>query len=78
MLAVHIHRHGGPAVLSLDEVPRPALSNSNGVLVAMRTAALNHPDVDTQRSARCILAPAHRYLEESRHHGKVVITFPNK
>ena len=45
MLAVHIHRHGGPAVLSLDEVPRPALSNSNGVLVAMRTAALNHPDL---------------------------------
>ncbi len=45
MLAVHIHRHGGPEVLSLDEVPRPALSNSNGVLVAMKAAALNHLDL---------------------------------
>lgn len=45
MLAVHIHRHGGPAAFLLDEVPRPALSNSNGVLVAMKAAALNHLDL---------------------------------
>ena len=45
MLAVRIHRHGGPEVLSLDEVPRPALSNPNEVLVAMKAAALNHLDL---------------------------------
>ena len=45
MLAVHIHQHSGPAALSLDEVPRPALSNSNGILVAMKAAALNHLDL---------------------------------
>ncbi len=43
MLAVHIHRHGGPAAFSLDEAP-PALSNSNGVLAAMKAVALNHLD----------------------------------
>ncbi|MBA7617761.1 MAG: hypothetical protein GH143_09945 [Calditrichaeota bacterium] len=45
MLSLHIHQHGGPAALLLDEVPRPALSNSNGVLVAMKAAALNHLDL---------------------------------
>ncbi len=45
MLAVRIHQHGGPEVLSLDEVPRPALSNPNEVLVAMKAGALNHLDL---------------------------------
>ncbi len=45
MLAVHIHRHSCPAALSLDEVPRPALSNSNEVLVAMKAGVLNHLDL---------------------------------
>ena len=102
MLAVRIHQHGGPEVLSLDEVPRPALSNSNEVLVAidLRHAYRKHlsflgstiGDRDTFRTITKgfddghyqsfvdkvfpleKIADAHSYLEESRHHGKVVIT----
>lgn len=45
MLSIRIHQHGGPEVLSVDEVPRPALSGADQILVAMKAAALNHLDL---------------------------------
>ncbi len=44
MKAVRIHRHGGPEVLSVDEVPRPVCPRDK-VLVQMKAAALNHLDI---------------------------------
>ncbi len=57
MLAVHIHRHSCPAALSLDEVPRPALSNPIGVLAAMKAAALNHLDLWIRNSLPGVSLP---------------------
>ncbi len=45
MLAVRVHQHGGPEVLTLDEIGRPELSDDNSVLVAMKATALNHLDL---------------------------------
>ncbi|MFC1543599.1 zinc-binding dehydrogenase [Candidatus Neomarinimicrobiota bacterium] len=45
MLAVRIHQHGGPNVLTLEELPRPGPPDSNQVLVAVKSAALNHLDL---------------------------------
>jgi len=44
VLAVRLHEQGGPEVLRLDELPRPA-AGAGEVLVAMKAAALNHLDI---------------------------------
>jgi NADPH:quinone reductase-like Zn-dependent oxidoreductase len=44
MKAARIHRHGGPDVLSYEEVPEPDIK-ANEVLVRVRACALNHLDL---------------------------------
>jgi len=45
MLAVTIRSHGGPEVLSVEEVPRPAVAAPDDVVVSLKAAALNHLDL---------------------------------
>lgn len=44
MKAVRIHKHGGPEVLQVDEMPIPK-PGPGDVLIKMKTAALNHLDI---------------------------------
>jgi NADPH:quinone reductase-like Zn-dependent oxidoreductase len=44
MKAVRIHQHGGPEVLSYEDVPEPSL-RADQVLVRVRACALNHLDL---------------------------------
>jgi len=45
MLAVTIRAHGGPEVVSIEEVPRPAVAAPDDVVVSLKAAALNHLDL---------------------------------
>jgi len=45
MLAVIIRSHGGPEVVSVEDVPRPAIVAPDDVLVSLKAAALNHLDL---------------------------------
>ena len=45
MLAVTIRAHGGPEVLAVEDVPRPAVAAADDVVVALKAAALNHLDL---------------------------------
>jgi NADPH:quinone reductase-like Zn-dependent oxidoreductase len=44
MKAIRIHKHGGPEVLQIDEIPIPMVKESE-VLIKIKTAALNHLDL---------------------------------
>src|SRR5438874_3002401 len=44
MKAVRIHQHGGPEVLTYEDVPEPKIK-ANQVLVRVRACALNHLDL---------------------------------
>lgn len=44
MKAIRIHRHGGPEVLSVDELPRPT-PGAREILVKTAFTALNHMDI---------------------------------
>jgi NADPH:quinone reductase-like Zn-dependent oxidoreductase len=48
MRAVRFHRHGGPEVLVVEEVPRPE-PGPGEVRIAVRAVALNHMDVLVRR-----------------------------
>jgi NADPH:quinone reductase-like Zn-dependent oxidoreductase len=45
MLAITIRSHGGPEVVGVDDVPRPAVGAPDDVVVALKAAALNHLDL---------------------------------
>lgn len=45
MLAVRLHKHGGPQVLAIEEQATPDHPGTGQVLVGMRAAALNHLDL---------------------------------
>ena len=45
MLAITIRSHGGPEVVAVDDVPRPAVAAPDDVVVALKAAALNHLDL---------------------------------
>jgi NADPH:quinone reductase-like Zn-dependent oxidoreductase len=57
MIAVRIHQHGGPEVLSLDELPRPDAYEETQVLVEMKAAALNHLDLWVRKGLPGISLP---------------------
>jgi NADPH:quinone reductase-like Zn-dependent oxidoreductase len=44
MRAVRMHRHGGPEVLELEEIPEPT-PGRNDLLVQMRATTVNHRDI---------------------------------
>jgi NADPH:quinone reductase-like Zn-dependent oxidoreductase len=45
MLAIAIRSHGGPEVVRVDDVPRPAIAGPDDVVVSLKAAALNHLDL---------------------------------
>jgi NADPH:quinone reductase-like Zn-dependent oxidoreductase len=45
MLAITIRSHGGPEVVGVDDLPRPAVAGPDDVVVALKAAALNHLDL---------------------------------
>jgi NADPH:quinone reductase-like Zn-dependent oxidoreductase len=57
MIAVRIHQHGGPEVLSLDELPRPEANEETQVLVEVKAAALNHLDLWVRKGLPGISLP---------------------
>ncbi|MFC1484192.1 alcohol dehydrogenase catalytic domain-containing protein [Candidatus Neomarinimicrobiota bacterium] len=57
MIAVRIHQHGGPEVLSLDELVRPEGFEETEVLVEMKAAALNHLDLWVRKGLPGISLP---------------------
>ncbi|MFM7298099.1 MAG: alcohol dehydrogenase catalytic domain-containing protein, partial [Planctomycetota bacterium] len=48
MQALRIHAHGGPEVLSVDEIPRPE-PREGEVLVRVLAASINHLDLWVRR-----------------------------
>lgn len=56
MRAVRFHRHGGPEVLQLDDVPRPEAAPGR-VLVRVRACALNHLDLWQRRGMEKVTIP---------------------
>jgi len=44
MKAIRIHRHGGPEVIQIDDIPLPE-PKSDEILIRIRAAALNHLDL---------------------------------
>ncbi len=61
MKAVRIHRHGGPEVLALDEVPRPEPAPGEA-LVRMLGVSLNHLDLWVRRGMPGVTIPFPRVL----------------
>ena len=45
MLAATIRSHGGPEVVCVEDVPRPAVAAPDDVVVSVKAAALNHLDL---------------------------------
>ncbi len=56
MQAVRFNEHGGPGVLRVDTLPDPVLT-PNGILVKMKTAALNHLDLWVRQGIRSLKLP---------------------
>jgi len=56
MKAIRIHKHGGPDVLQLDEMPVPD-PGKNDVLVRIKAAGLNHLDLWVRRGIPGIPLP---------------------
>ncbi len=56
MKAVRLHEHGGPEVLRVEEAPDPDLS-SDGVLIEVRAASVNHLDLFVRRGIPGISLP---------------------
>ena len=48
MKAIRIHKHGGPEVLQIDEIPVPQLQKDE-VLIKVKAASLNHLDLWVRR-----------------------------
>jgi NADPH:quinone reductase-like Zn-dependent oxidoreductase len=47
MKAARIHQHGGPEVLTIEDIPEPRIK-ANEILVRVRACALNHLDLFTR------------------------------
>lgn len=58
MLAVVMHRHGGPEVLEVEEIPEPK-PGPGEVLVDVFAAALNHLDIWMREGGRATLSFPH-------------------
>lgn len=43
--AIRIHRHGGPEVLQIDDLPIPDAKGAGHLLIKVRAAAMNHLDL---------------------------------
>lgn len=43
--AIRIHRHGGPEVLQIDDLPIPDAKGTGYLLIKVRAAAMNHMDL---------------------------------
>jgi NADPH:quinone reductase-like Zn-dependent oxidoreductase len=56
MRAVRFHRHGGPDVLQLDDIPEPVPAPGH-VLVRVRACALNHLDLWQRRGLEKVRIP---------------------
>ena len=61
MKAIRIHRHGGPEVLSLDEVPRPE-PGPGEALVRVKAVSVNHLDLWVRRGMPGVTIPFPRVL----------------
>lgn len=49
MKAVRVHKHGGPEVLKLEEIPDPICCQPNDVLVQLKASSINHLDLWVRR-----------------------------
>ena len=61
MRAARIHEHGGPEVLSLDDVPEPS-AGPGQALVRVLAASINHLDLWTRRGMPGVSIPFPRVL----------------